>query len=51
MKFIYSFVTISKNCLLCIAFSASEKIENKEDILHIPSELDLDSFNPKTTLN
>ena len=51
MKFIYSFVTISKNCLLCIAFSASEKIENKEDILYIPSELDLDSFNPKTTLN
>ena len=51
MKFIYSFVTICKNVLLCVAFLATEKVESKDDILHIPSDLDLDSFNPKTTLN
>ncbi len=51
MRTIYSLVTITKNIILCVAFFATEKIETQEDILHIPSELDLDSFNPKTTLN
>ena len=50
MKIFYSFVTITKNVFLSLAFFATEKID-EEDILHIPSELDLDSFNPKTTLN
>lgn len=51
MKIIYGIVTICKNIVLCIALLSSEKIESQDDILHIPNDLDLDSFHPKTALN
>lgn len=51
MRIIYGIVTICKNIVLCIALLSTERVESQDDILHIPSDLDLDSFQPKTSLN
>ena len=47
MKFIYIFVTITKNIFLGLAFLANEVIESRGDNMEIPDNLDLDSFSNK----
>lgn len=44
MKNIYSFVTISKNLLICSAFFATEMTDDNDINLHIPNDLQLDDF-------
>lgn len=44
MKTLYSFVTITKNIFLSVAFFASEINEGKNDNIEIPDYLDLDDF-------
>jgi hypothetical protein len=41
---IYSFVTITKNIILSLAFLANEPIEQVEEQLHIPTDINLDDF-------
>ena len=48
MNSIYGMVTITKNILLCLALLANEQIEEKNDALQIPSDLDLDEFSLTT---
>ena len=47
MKFIYIFVTITKNIFLGFAFFANEVIESNGNNMEIPDNLDLDSFSNK----
>ncbi|MFZ1527410.1 MAG: hypothetical protein WAT19_01585 [Ferruginibacter sp.] len=50
IRYIYIFVTIIKNIILCLALFANEPTENAEE-LRIPDDLNLDEFtptNPKT---
>ena len=47
MKFIYIFVTITKNIFLSLAFLANEVIESRGDNMEIPDNLDLDRFSNK----
>lgn len=50
IKVIYSFVTITKNILLSVAFFANDLPENSNDNnFQFPEELNLDSFNLKNT--
>ncbi len=52
MKAIYSFVTISKNIFLSLAFLANERNDKEIEDLNIPAELKLDDFfltNPKNS--
>ncbi|MEO7446017.1 MAG: hypothetical protein ABIT96_00045 [Ferruginibacter sp.] len=46
---IYGLVTITKNIILSLALLASEYIEEENEELHIPKDLQLDEFtlNPK----
>ena len=44
LAYIYSFVTIAKNILLCLALFATEHKEQVGDELHIPNHMDLDEF-------
>lgn len=44
LVYIYSFVTITKNILLCLALFATENKEQTSDELHIPNHMDLDEF-------
>ena len=50
MNNIYAAVAILKNILLCLSLFASERVDNEDDALHIPNDLDLDELsltNPK----
>ncbi len=52
MKLIYCFVTICKDIMICVAFLANEQNEvDEQNQLHIPNELNLDSFSPHNNLN
>lgn len=44
MKIIYSFITITKNIILCLALFGNEHEEAKEDNLNIPNDVNLDGF-------
>lgn len=44
MKIIYSFITISKNIILCLAFLGHEHVERTEDNLNFPTDVNLDEF-------
>lgn len=44
LVYIYSFVTITKNILLCLSLLATENVEQTNDELHIPNHMDLDEF-------
>ena len=44
MKIIYSFITISKNVILCLALLGNEHVESKDEILNIPTDVNLDEF-------
>ena len=44
LSYIYSFVTITKNILLCLSLFATENKEQPSDELHIPNHMDLDEF-------
>lgn len=44
MKFIYSFITISKNIILCLALLGNEHVERTDDNLNIPTDVNLDEF-------
>ena len=50
MQIIYSIVTIAKNIILCLALFANEPVEQNEQSLQIPTDINLDDFtltNPK----
>jgi hypothetical protein len=51
MNLIYGLVTVLKNILLSIAMLVTEKIEETEDPLRIPIDLELDEFSLTTTKN
>ncbi len=51
MNFIYSIVTITKNILLSLSLFANEHVEETNDELLIPSDLDLDEFSLSTQKN
>jgi hypothetical protein len=53
MNIIYGIVTVTKNILLCVSLLVNEQLEEKDDVLQIPSDLDLDEFSQTTkkTLN
>lgn len=44
MNTIYGLVTVTKNVLLCISLFSNENLEEIEEELQIPSDLDLDEF-------
>lgn len=44
MKVIYSFITITKNIILCLAMLGNEYIESPEDNLNIPTDITLEEF-------
>ncbi len=44
LAYIYSFVTIAKNIILCLALLGIENKEQVSDELHIPNHMDLDEF-------
>ena len=44
MLIIYSIVTVTKNILLGLAFLANEPIQETEEHLHIPTDINLDDF-------
>lgn len=44
LVYIYSFVTITKNILLCLSLFATENKEQANDELQIPTHMDLDEF-------
>ena len=44
MNSIYGMVTITKNILLCVALLANEQIDEVNNELKIPTDLDLDEF-------
>ncbi len=44
MKFIYSFITLSKNIIISLAFFGNEQIESPDEILNIPTDVNLDEF-------
>lgn len=44
LGYIYGFVTLTKNILLCLALFARENKEQVGDELHIPNHMDLDEF-------
>jgi hypothetical protein len=44
MKIIYSFITITKNIILCLALLGYERIESTDENLNIPSDVNLDEF-------
>ena len=45
MKIIYGIVTITKNIILCLALLfAKEPTEQNNEILNIPTEINLDDF-------
>jgi hypothetical protein len=48
---IYSIVTITKNLILCLALFANEPIEQNDEILNIPSDINLDDFTPTNPKN
>ncbi len=48
MNLIYGFVTVCKNILLSIAMFATERVEETEETLQIPLDLDLDEFSLTT---
>ena len=41
---IYGIVTITKNILLCCALLASEPVEENDEVLNIPTDINLDDF-------
>lgn len=51
MNIIYGFVTVAKNILLCLSLFATENIEQSDEELHIPSDLNLDEFSLTTQKN
>ena len=51
MMIIYSIVTISKNLILSCSMIVDETKEEDLTELHIPSEIDLDSFSPNNNFN
>jgi uncharacterized protein YacL len=44
LAYIYTFVTIAKNIILCLALFATENRQHTSDELHIPNHMDLDEF-------
>ena len=44
MNSIYGIVLVTKNVLLCLSLFANENIEETNDELRLPSEIDLDEF-------
>ncbi|RYG18577.1 MAG: hypothetical protein EOO07_08665 [Chitinophagaceae bacterium] len=44
LAYIYSFVTITKNILLCLSLFATENKEQVNEELQIPTHMDLDEF-------
>lgn len=44
MKNTYSVVTVCKNILICAAFFATEILDNANDVLKVPNEIELDDF-------
>ncbi|MEJ7625307.1 MAG: hypothetical protein WKF35_00470 [Ferruginibacter sp.] len=44
MKLIYSFITITKNIILCLAMFANEQPEGTDESLNIPNDVNLDEF-------
>lgn len=44
MKNIYSFITISKNVILCLALFGNDVVESKEERFNIPPDVNLDEF-------
>lgn len=51
LLFIYAIVTIAKNLILCLALFANEPIEQNDEILNIPSDINLDDFTPTNPKN
>jgi hypothetical protein len=51
MNIIYGLVTVTKNILLCVSLLVNEQMEETEDILQIPSDLNLDEFSLTTQQN
>ena len=51
MNVIYFFVTVTKNILLCVSLFVNEHMEEKEDVLQIPSDLNLDEISLMTQKN
>ena len=50
IQIIYSIVTLAKNIILCLALFANEPVEQNEQSLQIPTDINLDDFtltNPK----
>lgn len=44
MDIIYGFVVIVKNIILSLSLLASESEDNKEELLHFPTDIDLDEM-------
>jgi hypothetical protein len=51
IRYVYTFVTISKNILLCSALLINETTSKSIDNLNFPSDLNLDAFTPNHKLN
>jgi hypothetical protein len=51
MNFIYGIVTVTKNILLGISMFVKENIDEPNETLQIPSDLDLDEFSLMTQKN
>ena len=51
MNIIYGMVTVVKNILLCLSLFANENVEQSDEELHIPSDLNLDEFSLTTQKN
>jgi hypothetical protein len=51
MNIIYGLVTLTKNVLLCVSLFVNEHPEEEEDILQIPSDINLDEFSLTTQKN
>ena len=51
MNFIYGLVTVTKNILLGISMFVKENIEETNELLQIPTDLDLDEFSLTTQKN
>ena len=51
MNIIYGLVTVIKNILLCLSLFANENVEQSDEELHIPSNLNLDDFSLTTQKN
>jgi hypothetical protein len=51
MNFIYGIVTVTKNILLGISMFVTDNVDETNDSLQIPTDLDLDEFSLTTQKN